>query len=101
MTKMYWCDKYKTWQTGRCDGCKICKSMYLSTPAKSPKRYSHAFTIAFSVISEHEGGDVTVDELRFGLLNRLLDMEKNPGEIIEACGMPYDTYELQEGEGDG
>jgi hypothetical protein len=67
----------------------------------TPKRYSHAYTIAFTVISEHEGEDVTVDELRFGVLNRLLDLEKHPGEIIEACGLPYDTYEipgLEEGE---
>lgn len=65
------------------------------------KRYSHAFAIAFTVISEHGPDDVTEDELWFGLINRMMDLYKNRGEIMEACGVPYDTYELQEGEGDG
>ena len=61
-------------------------------------RYSHAFCIAFSVISEHDAEHVTAEELRFGIANRLVDLDSNPGEIVEACGLPYDTYEMQEGE---
>lgn len=57
------------------------------------KLYNHAFSIAFSIDTNNEGDKVTAEELLDGLRKRLHDLEKNPPEIIEACGMPYDTYE--------
>jgi len=54
-------------------------------------RYNHAFDIAFEVKTDNEGGAVTADELRRGLRNRLNGMSDD--EIIEACGLPFDTYE--------
>lgn len=56
------------------------------------KKYNHAFTIAFEVLSDNEGEDVTADELKEGLANRLRSL-KHGDEILEACDLPYDTYE--------
>jgi hypothetical protein len=54
-------------------------------------KYNHAFDIAFEVKTDNEGEDVTADELRRGLRNRINFMSDD--EIIEACGLPFDTYE--------
>lgn len=54
-------------------------------------KYNHAFDIAFEVITDNEGENVTADELRQGLRNRLNGMSDD--EIIEACGLPFDTFE--------
>jgi hypothetical protein len=54
-------------------------------------KYNHMFTIAFSFVSPNDGENVTADELREGLRKRLLDLA-GADEIIEACGLPHDTY---------
>lgn len=56
------------------------------------KRFNHAFTIAFSLETDHKADDVTEEELLDALSKRLDDITKT-GEIIEAAGTPYDTYE--------
>lgn len=57
------------------------------------KIYNHAFTIAFSVNTDYEGDKVPAHELIAALEERLKDLKNNPNEIIEATGIPYDTYE--------
>lgn len=57
------------------------------------KIYNHAFTIAFSLDTDYEGDKVPAHELLNALEIRLLELKKNPDEIIEAVGLPYDTYE--------
>ena len=58
-------------------------------------KYSHAYTIAFTVTTEHAVEDVTERELLNGLHERLVDMKKT-GEIKEAVGEPFDTDILEE-----
>ena len=67
------------------------------------KKYSHAFSISFSVDSDRDGNDITAEELWAGILRRLymlkqqeLDSPECQQEIIEACGLPYDTGENEE-----
>lgn len=57
------------------------------------KIYNHAFTIAFSLDTDYEGDRVPAHELIAALEDRLKDLKQNPDEIIEAVGLPYDTYE--------
>jgi hypothetical protein len=59
-------------------------------------KYNHAFDIAFEVESDNEGDNVTAKELRDGLRKRLEGMSDE--EIVEACGLPFDTYENEIGE---
>lgn len=60
------------------------------------KKYNHAFDIAFEVIStDRTGENVTAKELLNGLRRRLENLEKNGDEIIEACGLPFDTYTME------
>ena len=55
--------------------------------------YNHAFDIAFTVISNEESGmDVTPNMIILALLRRIADLAEN-GEVIEAVGAPFDTYE--------
>ena len=61
------------------------------------KKYNHAFDIAFSIDSDNEGGLVTEAELLTGLLKRVIEM-LNGGDIVEACGLPFDTLENEEEE---
>lgn len=56
-----------------------------------PKKYSHVFSLAFTVDSNNEGENVTKDELLIGLRRRLAGLERNPVEILEACGLPEET----------
>ena len=69
--------------------------------------FNHAYTIAFSLISEKEdASDVTPAMLSAALRKRADDLDASTypgqtekgGEWIEAVGAPYDTYE-EEGEG--
>lgn len=59
-------------------------------------KFNHMFTIAFSFDTENEGASVTAEELFKGLRQRLRDLEQSQlrgsNEIIEACGLPCDTY---------
>ena len=59
------------------------------------KKYNHAFTVAFTVVTTNEADKVTEKELLAGLTRRLADLIEHD-EIIEAVGMPYDTYEMEE-----
>lgn len=56
------------------------------------KTYNHAFTIAFTVISDHpEGEDITPQQFRHAILDRLASLVED--ELLEAVGPPYDTSE--------
>jgi len=57
--------------------------------------YNHAFTIAFSLETNAKGGEVTADELLKALQERLNDLQEHPEQIIEAVGLPYDTYDTE------
>lgn len=70
---------------------------------KPPKKFNHAFEIAFQLESDNDGENVTSEELlaAIGLRYQLLCEDYNAGngaEVIEACGMPYDTYSNYEDE---
>lgn len=55
-------------------------------------QYNHAYTIAFSVVSnEPQGEDVTANMLRDALIRRMKDVDDN-NEWEEAVGGPYDSY---------
>jgi hypothetical protein len=58
------------------------------------KTYNHAYTLAFSVSnSTHpEGEDVTQTQLAIAILRRVADLVNN-NEMVEAVGLPFDTYE--------
>ena len=59
----------------------------------SKKKYNHAYTIGFSLISEDPTGEyVTQDQVVRALLLRIEDLMKT-NMIHEAIGMPFDTYE--------
>lgn len=56
------------------------------------KTFNHAYTIAFSIVSNHrEGDDIVPQAFRHAVLNRLAALTDD--ELIEAVGMPFDTYE--------
>jgi len=59
----------------------------------SRKKYNHAFSIAFSLESNKEGGDITNAELRVALFKRIYQLENEGTDLIECCGLPFDTYE--------
>jgi hypothetical protein len=62
------------------------------------KRYNHAYELAFSVVSnDPEGLDVTPAMFRAALLRRIaqLDAEEAHGGWEQACGAPFDTYEVE------
>jgi hypothetical protein len=54
-------------------------------------KYSHVFSIGFTVESDADGESVTADELWMGIRARLVMPYE---EIVEACGLPEDTVEL-------
>lgn len=57
-------------------------------------RYNHTFFIGFTCITKHpEGEDVTPAQLREAILKRLAGA--SDGELLEACGAPFDTYEVE------
>lgn len=59
-----------------------------------PKKFNHAFTIAFSIDSDNDGENVTNKELLQGLINRVNDIiGEEDCDLTEACGLPFDTYE--------
>lgn len=61
---------------------------------KNMPKYNHAFDIAFSIETDNEGENVTADELREGLRKRLDGI--SDAELIESCGLPWNTYEIEE-----
>ncbi len=57
-------------------------------------QYSHAFTIAFALISpDATGENVPARELRTAIQQRI-DSITDDAELIEAVGLPYDTYQV-------
>jgi hypothetical protein len=55
-------------------------------------QYNHAFEIAFEVVSNDESGeDVTAEMLRAAIIKRAAI---DNGEMLEATGAPFDTYEI-------
>lgn len=77
-------DEYGDFDKGR--------ALYESCHVTSDKTlYNHACDIAFSVVSYNDGEHLTAQELRDALLKRIESLDDD--EIIEAVGMPFDTYE--------
>jgi hypothetical protein len=59
-------------------------------------KYNHAFDIAFSIVSDHPTGeDVTAEQVREALIQRV-HTAYSSGELLEAIGAPFDTYEVDE-----
>ena len=57
------------------------------------RKYNHAVTLAFSIISEEENGkDITPAMLKEALLIRIIGLD-NHSEWIDATMPPYDTHE--------
>lgn len=55
--------------------------------------YNHAYDIGFEVCSaDKDAEDVTPQMLRAALIKRILSMSDT--EIGEACGAPFDTFEI-------
>jgi hypothetical protein len=58
-------------------------------------KYDHAFSLGFSVVTDNDGESVTAQELHTALLNRIDDLVRN-NELVEACGCPDDTIEVDD-----
>jgi hypothetical protein len=61
-------------------------------------KFNHAFTLAFSVVSQDpKGEDVTAEMLRAALQKRIEDLDSE-GDLAwyEASDAPFDTYEIEE-----
>lgn len=56
-------------------------------------RYNHAFDIAFEVHTDHDARNVTAAELTAALQQRVNNLA-GKAEMVQACGMPFDTCEL-------
>lgn len=55
--------------------------------------YNHAYDIAFSIeTSDPSGAAITASQFREGILRRLESLSDD--ELIEAVGLPVDSYEL-------
>jgi len=59
------------------------------------KTYNHMYTIAFELISENDGEDVTEQEILDALGKRLQELART-GTAVEAVGMPDDTFVEEE-----
>ena len=76
------------------------KGRLMAEPEAAPKkkRYNHAYTIAFSLVSDTEdGSDVTSEMLTAAIEQRMAALDKS-GDIEwhEAVGPPYDTFEEED-----
>lgn len=60
------------------------------------KTYNHAFTIAFEVRKSPypNGDDIPANEIRNALQSRLDQLPDD--ELLEAVGLPFDTFEHDE-----
>ena len=59
-------------------------------------KYNHAYDIAFSLVSKHPtGDDETQDQRVRALLLRIENLIQH-NEMLEAVGMPFDTYTEEE-----
>jgi hypothetical protein len=55
-------------------------------------RYNHAYTLAFSLVSnDDKGHDVDARQLKEALLARIENLDEE-GSWVESAGAPYDTY---------
>lgn len=59
-------------------------------------KHNHAFTIAFDLVNESPDGTVTDEELLEALEARVRYLRNHPDEVVEACGAPFDSYEIEE-----
>lgn len=57
--------------------------------------YNHMYTVAFTVVSENDGENVTEQEILDGLGKRLTELAVT-GTAIEAVGLPDDTFVEEE-----
>jgi hypothetical protein len=56
-------------------------------------KYNHAYTMGFSLESNHEtGDDVTATQARTAITQYLNNLSDN--ELLENLGYPFDTYEV-------
>lgn len=67
--------------------------MKTSVEIKIMKKYNHTFDIAFELNSDNDFNNVTKEELIDALQARINSLVANDDEIIEACGLPFDSYE--------
>lgn len=58
-------------------------------------KYNHAYDIAFSLENEDPHGFATAAEVRAAIINRLVNLSDD-NELLEAVGLPFDTYEVEE-----
>jgi hypothetical protein len=72
---------------------------FAGRPGRQRKRFNHAYTIAFSLENGNEDGTATNEELFAALQRRLDDLRRSGDEIQEATGMPFDTYEVEDENG--
>ena len=56
--------------------------------------FNHMFTIAFTLENGSPEGETTGAELRAALLKRIHGLPDD--ELVEACGYPDDTYEVDQ-----
>lgn len=65
-------------------------------------KYNHAFTLAFSIETKKSCKSDSDDdypseyELHLAIQKRLNDLKNNPGELLEALGAPFDSFEIEE-----
>ena len=57
--------------------------------------YDHAYTIAFSVKTTNNEEEVTVEEYKAALMQRIADLE-NHNEWVGVLDFPYDSYVIEE-----
>lgn len=63
------------------------------------KYYNHAYDIAFSLVAPCATGEqVGAGQLREALYQRLIRLTDL--ELMEACGLPFDSYETEQLEND-
>ncbi len=60
----------------------------------TPPKWDHAYSIGFSLKTDHEGDQVTTEELITALQGRIEDLRANGDEVLEACEL-FDTCENQ------
>lgn len=59
-------------------------------------KYNHAFDIAFELKSNDPNGeDITPSMFSAALRARADSLDENLSEWLEACGAPFDTYEIE------
>ncbi len=59
------------------------------------KTYNHLYTIAFSMSgsTDREGADLTSQQFAAAIRARVAELLKNGDEMLEAVGVPLETYE--------